>query len=77
MVEKIFLDNLNENHVRLKKQNYVNVDGVEYPIDQPWMISYDNSVLGRELVNVEVPEPYKTAIFVVWGDSPTIEDVAV
>jgi hypothetical protein len=72
MNEKIYLDSLTADSVHLRKQNFTVIDGVEYPIGQPWRRAYVNSVSGRSQVQAEVPEPYKTAIFVVWGDSPTV-----
>lgn len=76
MIEKITLDMLTQDSVSLKRQQYTTVDGVEYPVGQPWRRAYANSTAGRTQVQTEVAEPYLTAIFAVWGDSPTIEDVA-
>jgi hypothetical protein len=76
MVEKITLDMLTQNSVSLKKQQYTTVDGVEYPIGQPWRRAYVNSTQGRAQVEAEVQEPYKTAIFAVWGDTPTVTEPA-
>jgi hypothetical protein len=74
MNEKITLYSLTQDSVSLKKQNYTTVDGTEYPIGQPWRRAYVNSVQGRAKVQAEVAEPYKTAIFSVWGDTPTIDE---
>jgi len=72
MNEKIYLDSLTINYVHLRKQNFTTIDGVEYPIGNPWRRAYINSTDGRSQVQAEIAEPYKTAIFAVWGDSPTI-----
>lgn len=72
MIEKITLDMLTQNSVSVKKQQYITEDGVEYPVGSPWRRAYVNSVSGRQAVKDEVPEPHRTAIFVVWGDSPTV-----
>jgi hypothetical protein len=77
MNEKITLDMLTVDSVSLKKQNYVSVDGAEYPIGLPWRKAYVNNMGGRAEVEAEVPEPYKTAIFAVWGDSPTVAEPSV
>jgi len=74
MIEKITLDMLTENSVSIKKQKYIVDNGEEYPVGQPWRRAYVNSERGRQQVQEEVPEPYRSAIFVVWGDTPTIED---
>ena len=75
MQEKITLDMLTQDSVSVKKQKYFEQDGQQYPIGLPWRRSYMNSEQGRALVNAEVPEPYKSSIFAVWGDTPTVEDV--
>jgi len=76
MNEKITLDMLTQDGVSLKKQQYATVDGKEYPIGEPWRRAYVNSIQGRAQVQMEVPEPYKSAIFAVWGDAPTVSDSA-
>ena len=72
--EKIFLDMLTPESVSVRKQKFVTVDGVEYPIGDPWRRAYVNSIVGRQQVQDEVPEPYKTAIFAVWGNAPTVSE---
>lgn len=75
-MEKITLDMLTISDVSMKKQQYVTIDGTEYPIGEPWRRAYVNSVQGRSQVQAEVPEPYRSAIFAVWGDTPTVSDSA-
>lgn len=72
MIEKITLDMLTQDNVSIKKQQYAIIDGKEYGIGEPWRRSYVNSVQGRQQVESEVSEPYKTIIFMMWGDKPTI-----
>ena len=74
MKEKITLDMLTQDSVSLKKQQYTIVEGKEYPIGEPWRRAYTNSPRGRTQVQEEVPEPYKSAIFAVWGDAPTVTE---
>jgi len=76
MFEKITLDMLTQDSVSLKKQQHITVNGVEYPIGEPWRRAYINSVQGRAQVQAEVPEPYLSAIMAVWGDVPTITEQA-
>ena len=73
-IEKISLDMLTPDSVSVKKQQYVEVNGTEYPIGEPWRRAYVNSTSGRQQVQDEVPEPYRSAIFAVWGDTPTVAD---
>lgn len=74
MIEKIILDKLTQDSVSVKIQRYIVVDGQEYPIGEPYRKAYVNSVSGRQAVENEVPEPYRSAIFAVWGDEPTVGD---
>jgi uncharacterized protein (DUF736 family) len=74
MIEKITLDMLTKDSVSIKKQQHTVIEGREYEIGQPWRRAYVNSAQGREQVEVEVPEPYKSAIFAVWGDAPTVDE---
>lgn len=66
---------LTADSVSIKKQQYTAVEGVEYAIGEPWRRAYVNSVSGREQVENEVAEPYKTIIFMMWGSEPTISEV--
>jgi hypothetical protein len=74
MVEKFFLDMLTQDSVSVRKQKHAIIDGTEYSIGDPWRRAYVNSIVGRQQVQDEVPEPYKTAIFAVWGDAPTVSE---
>lgn len=74
MAEKITLDMLTQDSVSLKKQQYTVIDSTEYLIGEPWRRAYVNSEQGRQQVNVEVAEPYKSAILTVWGDTPTVTE---
>lgn len=74
MIEKITLDMLTQDSVSVKTQNYVVIDGIEYPIGQPHRKAYFNSLQGRQEVIDELPSPQQNAIFAVWGDAPTVSD---
>ena len=76
MIEKVTLDMLTRDSVSLKKQQYALVEGKEYPIGEPWRRAYINSVQGRQQVNAEVAEPYKSAIMLMWGETPTVTEQA-
>ncbi|QZY55106.1 hypothetical protein [Crassaminicella profunda] len=76
MKEKIFLDMLTQDSVSIRKQQLF-VDGnIEYSVGQPWRCAYSNTVQGRQQVESEVVEPYKSAIFALWGDTPTLGNIA-
>jgi hypothetical protein len=73
MNAKVYLDMLTQDSVSVRKQNFTTIDGKEYAIGQPWRRAYVNSTQGREQVNVEVPEPYRSVIMLMWGDAPTVD----
>lgn len=75
MLEKIIIDNLTENGVSIKKQQYIVYDKKEYAIGEIVTKAYANSIRGRQLLIEEVTEPYKTIIFMIWGDVPTVTEV--
>lgn len=72
--EKYYLDMLTEESVSVRKQRLVELDGTEYPVGEPWRRAYVNSPSGRQQVMDEVAEPYRSAIFAVWGNEPTVVD---
>lgn len=74
MIEKITLDMLTQDSVSVKRQHYTTSDEQESAIGDPWRRAYVNSSYGRALVQEEVEEPYKSAIFEVWGDTPTVTE---
>lgn len=74
MIKKYIIDMLNERSVSVKTQQYTEVEGVEYPIGQPYRKAYVNSVKGREEVINELPLAQQNAIFSVWGDTPTVDE---
>ena len=69
MLEKIFLDNLNEDNVVVVK-----VITTEEGYTFTERVGYDNSVTGRQELERDVLNPYKSVIFMMWGDSPTINE---
>lgn len=78
MEEKMTLDTLTIDSVSLKKQNITTIAGKEYLIGEPWRRSYVNSTEGRIQVQLEIVEPYLSAIMAMWGDSATVvENVEV
>ena len=70
MTEKITLDGLTRDSVSVKVQQYIEQDGKQYPIGQPWRRAYVNSIQGRQRVQEEVQEPYRSVIMLMWGAVP-------
>jgi hypothetical protein len=75
---KITLDNLTQDSVSVKTQQYATIEGIEHPVGQPLRKAYVNSTSGRASAASELPQAQQNAIMAVWGDTPTvIEDVAL
>ena len=68
MEERIFLDDLCKDSVSLRKQQFIDGEVT----GNPWRRAYANSATGRIAVENEVVEPYKSEIFAIWGNEPTI-----
>ena len=37
-------------------------------------MSYPNSTMGRELISKAIPKEYLSAVLVVWGENPTMDN---
>ncbi len=77
MTEKITIDMLTEYGVSIKKQNYIEQDGVWYEVGLPRRKAYSNAVRGRSEIAQELQEPYHSAVMAVWGDAPTMIEESV
>lgn len=70
MEERISLDSLSNRNVIVVKET-VATDGY---VLRTHRVGYDNSMQGRQQVENEVAEPYKSVIFMMWGDIPTVTE---
>ncbi len=76
MIEKYTVDMLTQDSVSVKKQTYIDYMGQEYPIGEPWRRAYINDIKGRQQIVNELPITQVNAIMAVWGDTPTVEEIA-
>ena len=72
MEENITLYNLTKDSVTLIKQQSTNINGVKYLIGEPLYRAYINSDSGREQLEKEIGEPYKSTVLTMWGSMPTV-----
>lgn len=70
---KITLDLLTTDSVCVITEIEVEINGKIYNLENSRQ-AYVNSPLGRTNIIADLPEEYMTAIFALWGDTPTIED---
>ena len=75
MYEDITLDMLTQNSVSVKKQKYYNDGNINLPLGLPHRKAFVNSDEGRNQVQAQISEPHRSAIFSVWGSSPTVFEV--
>ena len=71
---RVYLDMLTENSATVKTQRYTVMDGEEVNIGEIHARAYPNSERGRAELAEEVPEPYLSAVFAVWGDESKVKE---
>ena len=71
---RVYLDMLTENSVTVKTQKYIDIEGEELNVGELHARAYPNSERGRAELAEEVPEPYLSAVFAVWGDESKVKE---
>jgi hypothetical protein len=74
MVTKVTFDQFTDRSVSVEWQNYVEVDGVEYPVGKPLRVAYMNSERGRAMIAEALSEQDLAVIMSMWGDAPTVTE---
>jgi hypothetical protein len=74
MVTKVTFDRFTDRSVSVEWQNYVEVDGVEYPVGKPLRVAYMNSERGRAMIAEALSEQDLAVIMSMWGDVPTVTE---
>lgn len=77
ITKKITVDLLTPTSVSIVTEKFATVGGVEQQIGNRERKAYSNSKIGRQSLIDEVGEPYCSSVFIVWGDTPTVEDPPV
>lgn len=77
MNTKINLERLNEQSVTVMTTRTFEDNGQEFATP-PHARAYVNNASDREQLKADLPEPFLSAVFAVWGDAPTVfsEEVA-
>lgn len=68
------VDMLNQNSVSILTRNYVDIEGTLTQVGENHRCAYSNSESGRALLQTSEPENVVTAVFAIWGNSPTVEE---
>ena len=74
MEETVMLELLTQDSVSVKTQKVLLQNGTVYQVGCPHRCAYVNSVLGRQQLLQQVPQPYCSAVLAVWGAQPTVEE---
>lgn len=64
------LFNLSESRADVHRQGYITIDGQEHLLDYPVQMSFSNTPEGRAAIAAEIPEPFLSAVLLVWGAEP-------
>lgn len=65
---------LNEDCVCMITQHYITADGQRYQVGENARTAYQNSPNSRANLLEVLPEPYKSAVLAVWGNTTTLKD---
>ena len=71
---KITVDMLTADSVSILKQQMAEINGQQMQVGENYRRAYVNSEAGRKQVQDELDAPYVSAIFAVWGETPTVEE---
>lgn len=66
------IDNLNSDQVIFLINKKVEIDGTSYTLGEPQVVSYENSLQGRQVLSNEIDEPFYSLVMAIWGENPTI-----
>jgi hypothetical protein len=72
LYSKTKITELDGRGVSIEMQQYVVDNGTEYSIGMSHRCAYVNSERGRAELVAEVPEPYLSAVMMVWEETPTV-----
>ena len=73
ITKKYILEQLTADSVNVVTVSYAKVNSKNCEIGRERM-SYPNSTIGRELISKALPKEYLSAVLVVWGETPTMDN---
>ena len=71
---KTTLDSLCENSVSVLKQDYITVGNADVQIGDNHRRAFVKAESGRAAIAEYIGEPYISAVFQVWGETPTVTE---
>ena len=73
ITKEYILEQLTADSVNVVMVSYAKVNSKNCEISRERM-SYPNSAMGRELIGKAIPKEYLSAVLVVWGENPTMDN---
>ena len=73
ITKEYILEQLTADSVNVVTVSYAKVNSKLCEISRERM-SYPNSTMGRELISKALPNEYLSAVLVVWGENPTMDN---
>ena len=74
-IKKTTICKLTEKFVEIETEDYIQLNGQEIKLDIPkHAVSYMNSPSQREQLQEQQPENIVSAVMVIWGKEPTVEE---
>ncbi|MCI6653631.1 MAG: hypothetical protein MSH11_09540 [Ruminococcus sp.] len=73
ITKKYILEQLTSDSVNVVTVSHAKVNAKNCEISRERM-SYPNSTIGRELISKAIPKEYLSAVLVVWGENPTMDN---
>lgn len=77
LITKILLQTLTPDSVTIVKKQYVLIDDKEVQVGVDIRNTYMNTNIEREYLQQILPSDYYTAIILIWGDVPTIDETSL
>lgn len=71
--EQKTVDMLTTDSVSILTQKFIEIDGVKTQVGENHRCSYINSKIGRSDLQGVEPEEVVSAVFAIWGESPTVD----
>lgn len=74
IAENYSIHMLTQDSVSIQVVKVINIENAEYTLSSSRKV-YVNSNYGRQLLQNEVPGTWASAVFEIWGNEPTVEDL--
>lgn len=74
MFEEITFDQFTERRVSVKRQRYIEEDGIRYDVGKPTRTAYKNNTAGRTAIQADLSGTALETVMLLWGVEPLEAD---